>query len=490
MPVLGRCSIPARWTNGRSERGPRREPDAAPTSGIQWGRDPGSETRRSGLRSVSDQDVRERPQSRRKQYDSRHRREQVAFRVLRRYAEVIILRAAPGLLNLATMLLIGGWMTPGSYGLYSTALATTTLVGTLVFGPFISGVVSQHAKLEAKGLAQEYESALISAVLILGLIVSLVGITAWFLGVLHWAWIGPVVAIGVYAANQEVLRARLQIRSFGALAVAQAVAFMVLAAVLVRPVPEPERALTAFALSYALAATASIVLSGVFAPRWPAWAVLFGTLRVGGVYTVSSTAEYGLYLGMRYVFGYFGGAEHLGVFSFCVDIAQRTVGFLVNAASFIVVPAAFKADAERGGSAFRDLLVVGCVQALGLSLLCFAAVFLLRETGLVAALQSALFHPRVFAVVALAVVLNRVKKMILDPFALRMGRASMIAIGYGMSAPITLLIAAVGLERFGWGGIEGVYLGGYVLSGAITLWLYTRRARATNTSRRETSVSL
>src|SRR5690606_17649908 len=148
----------------------------------------------------------------------------------------------------------------------------------------------------------------------------------------------------------------------------------------------------------------------------------------------------------------------------------------------IVVPAAFKADAERGGSAFRDLLVVGCVQALGLSPLCFAAVFLLRETGLVAALQSALFHPRAFAVVALAVVLNRVKKMILDPFALRMGRASMIAIGYGMSAPITLLIAAVGLERFGWGGIEGVYLGGYVLSGAITLWLYTRRARATNTS--------
>jgi hypothetical protein len=87
------------------------------------------------------------------------------LKLLIRLLEAIGLRAAPGLVNLATLLLVGGWRSADDYGQYSTIVATTGCFANMAFGPLTSAVVSQQAKLEAEGLAGSYESSLVSGVL-------------------------------------------------------------------------------------------------------------------------------------------------------------------------------------------------------------------------------------------------------------------------------------------------------------------------------------
>lgn len=393
--------------------------------------------------------------------------------MLGRYFEVLVLRAGPGLVNLGTLLLIGAWLAPADYGSYSTILATTGFVASVFFGPLTNGVISQYSKLQAEGLQKEYESSLVSSVLLQGSGATVLGVALGAGGFIDFAWIAPVVTFGIYTAVQEILHARLRFYAFGAAAITQAVTFILLAWLFVRSDPTPSVALSVFAASYALAAFVSMSLSGVLRLKRPNIALLKSTLQVGAPYTSGTVAEQGLYLGVRYVIRFVGTAEQLGVFSFSVDLAQRLIGFLINAASFSFVPVAFKAEVEGGARAFKRVLTSGAVMSVLLSFLAFVGVLLVRETGLVLSLSGPLFDPVVFGIVSAAVVVNRVKKLLLDPLAMRAKKALAIMTGYAISAPLTLAGCSfvMGKQTV---GPETVYLLGYLLAAAVTAFSLRR----------------
>src|SRR5262245_35330561 len=58
-----------------------------------------------------------------------------AFRSALTIVELLGLRAGPGLINAATLILLGIWLSVPAYGQYSTVVATTGLVANLLYGP-------------------------------------------------------------------------------------------------------------------------------------------------------------------------------------------------------------------------------------------------------------------------------------------------------------------------------------------------------------------
>jgi hypothetical protein len=393
--------------------------------------------------------------------------------MLGRYFEVLVLRAGPGVVNLGTLLLIGGWLSPADYGFYSTVLATTGFVASVFFGPLTNGVISQYSKMQARGLQSEYEASLVSSVLLQGLIAAGVGLGLAAAGFIDLSWIGPVVAFGIYTAVQEILHARLKFLAFGMVALVQAITFMSLAWLVVRTTPQPSVALTAFTVSYFVAAVLSMCVSGALRIRWPDVALLKSTLLVGAPYTSGTVAEQGLYLGVRYVIRFFGTAEQLGIFSFCVDLAQRSIGFLINAASFSFVPLAFKVEVEGGLKAFKRVLVSGAWTSILLSSCTLVGVLLIREMGVLSALSGPLLDPVVFGIVSVAVVVNRIKKLILDPIAMRSQKAFAVMAGYAFSVPLTLSASwfVVSVRAT---GPEIMYLLGYLLAAGVTSFVLRR----------------
>lgn len=382
--------------------------------------------------------------------------------------EVIGLRAAPGLLNLWTLLLLGKWFTAADYGVYSLVLGVTGFLASMAFGPLNFAVVSQHAALEAEGRAGAYESSLVTVVLLIAGCAGLLGAGCAAAGWIEWSWIAPGIALGAYSTVQEILHARLKIWAFGAVAFSQAALALALTWLVVRHDPRPDTALAVFAASYALAAFVSLLFSGLPAPRRPDFGLLRGTFAVGAPYTVSTAIEQGLFLGMRGILLALGTPQQLGVFSFCVDLAQRIVGFLINAVSFLIVPTAFKAKARGGDADFTRALYSGAAQAAALAALAFLSVMLLRRTGWVAALNNELFDGVAFALLASAVAINRLKKLVLDSLAMLAGKASVIATGYAISAPVTLALGFAAMKLESMVALEVVYMTGYALAAALT----------------------
>jgi hypothetical protein len=393
--------------------------------------------------------------------------------------EAIGLRAAPGLINLGALLFLGGLFVPADYGIYSTIVATATFAANLAFGPLTFAVVSQHARLDVAGDGERYETSLVSAVLLAGVAISAVAGVVAMAALIPAVWIAPTVAFGIYTAVQEILHARLKLWLYGAAALVQAASFLALIWWLVRPMPSVETALIAFSASYALAAVVSLALSGLLRLRRPDFKLLGSTLSVGGGYTLSNLAEQGLNLGVRYLTLAFGTPQSLGVVSFCLDLGQRLVGFLVSIAGFTFVPRAFR-DEARGEGAFFKTLVTGAIAASGFAALSIAAVLLLQASGRVPALASAVFSPWVFFILSSAIVINRVKKLVVDPMAMRARTTWPIGLGYAIGAmamaTLFLTVAGVGPQAASLHYLVGIAIA--TLITAATLYIVERRRTA------------
>jgi hypothetical protein len=93
------------------------------------------------------------------------------------------------------------------------------------------------------------------------------------------------------------------------------------------------------------------------------------------------------------------------------------VGFPVNIASFVFVPQAFRHAADGDPGQFRRVLLNGAGVALGLALAALAAVMLFRAVLPHRALIAGPFDPLIFVILSVAVILNRVKKLVLDPLS-------------------------------------------------------------------------
>src|SRR5690606_31444285 len=95
---------------------------------------------------------------------------------------------------------------------------------------------------------------------------------------------------------------------------------------------------------YGLGLLTAYGLLGFPPPKFSGWREIAQASRIGGAYTIGAVVENGLFLGPRYVVILFGGETFLGVLSFCIDISQRLIAFLVNAASFAFLPKAYSAE--------------------------------------------------------------------------------------------------------------------------------------------------
>jgi hypothetical protein len=403
--------------------------------------------------------------------DTRSNRERESGTVsaqLLRVVETILVRGAPGLVNLTALLLIGSWMPAAEYGIYSTIIAFAGFIANVVFGPLMFGVVSQHAKLEAEGIAAEYEAAFVLVVFKVAFGLSIAGTIGAMLGWFHWTSLVAAVAIGSYSAIQEILHARLRLWAYGTAALVQSLIFVSLAFALVRPIATVERAVLSFGVSYAVAFLLSLFISAPSNPFRSTTRTLGETVRVGANYTAGTAMELGLYLGLRYLVYLQGTPQQLGTFSFCVDIAQRVIGFLVSAVGFQVIPAAFKASTHHATGDFSKILRQGAIIALGLSMASFVGVLLIRRLGLVPALSSDLFAPLAFALISLGVVINRLKKIVVDPIAIQSHQASRIAWGYGIGTPIALGTVALSFPYLDFHIPEIGYLFGCILAVTIT----------------------
>lgn len=346
-------------------------------------------------------------------------------------------RALPGLINLGVLLLLSEWLSVPAFGLYSTGIAVAGFVASMTFGPLAFSVVAHHARHDVAGLGGRYEAGLFTTALALACALLGVAGMAAMVDLVSWTYAAPAAALGFYTVVLEFPRARLKYWHYGTASLFQSIAFLAAAAVFVREAGNPHAALQAFTLSYALAAVISLGFSGWPRLTKPDLDLLIPSLRTGGGYTLSIAVENGLYLGMRFVVMAIGSPHLLGVFSFSIDLAQRVVGIFANIASFVVVPMAFKNDFADNEQFERTLYAGGAVAFL----MCSAAlvgIHAAHASGLVPILDTPVFEPLTFTIVSAAVVINRLKKLVIDPFVLRAGRASALATGFVFGTPVAI----------------------------------------------------
>jgi O-antigen/teichoic acid export membrane protein len=387
---------------------------------------------------------------------------------LARLVEVLLLRALPGAVNIAALLLLAGWLGATGYGLFSTALATCGLLATLAFGPLKLAVVPRRAGLVGDDDGTVFDGALTAAALAVASVLAVAGALLFVAFRVEPGLAALVVALGIFTSLQELLHARLRFWHYAGAALLQSGLLVALLLLVVRPTPSLASALWVYALSYLAGAAASFLLAGAPRPRRPPQGLLPELLRVGVPFTASNLAESGLHIGFRYLLLAFGSPATLAVFSLAVDVAQRLVGVIVSVASFAIVPRAYQAAVSEGPVAFRRLLLSGAVVAGGVALAVMTAVLLADWAGMPPG--GELFVPGVFVLVSLALIINRLKKMVLDPFAVHGGCPGSIPAGYLVAAPLalglTFLSVRLGLDA----GIYLSYLLGYALAGAVTFW--------------------
>ncbi|MER8462644.1 hypothetical protein [Mesorhizobium sp. M1396] len=387
-----------------------------------------------------------------------------------KFAEAIVIRIAPGLLNIVTLLYIGSHLETGQYGIFSTTIATVSFISTLVFGAATYSIMPVSAKMHATGMGREYVSSILTALAILALFVVLAGSAlAWFgLGNVVAATI--IVSFGLHTALQEILRSQLRLWAYGWSAIGQAVAYQAGAVVLLAGDAKVGSALTAFSLSYVAGALISFAFLGPMNLRRPRLSYLGGSLATGWRFVLSNLAESGVFVGIRYIILMFGSETHLGVFSFCVDLSQRSVGFFMNAASFVFVPTAFLSAANGNIREFRRGLFEGATIALIFAVASAAGIIGLFFSGHASGWLGRSFDPAVFAIVSCAVLINRTKKVVIDPFALRSNNAMTLTYSYAIGALACCCLAALSLWWRLPLGSEMAFLSGYVIAAACSFF--------------------
>ena len=387
------------------------------------------------------------------------------------YVEVAALRAVPGIVNLGATLMLASVLGAGKYGFYSTAIVTASFVANLLFGSISFSLVSQHAKLTLNDDSRTYEASVVAVTLFGALAIILLGVVGSILGLRAAMLLYPTAIYGAFLVAQEVLRASVRVWAFGIAALAQSLVYFLPLLFVRHGFANIGAAVHLFTASYAVGLCVALILLRQPRSLLPDFGLLRQTFKVGTSYTASKLVENGLSVGFRYLLVWFGTPAQLGVFSFALDVAQRVVGFVINVFRFKAVPKAFLADAGNDAREFRRQLFAGAAMSALVAVFACAAVLVVRWTGLVTSLNSALFDTFAFLLVSAAVIVNQLKKTTTDPFAMKMDRTGVIAIGYIPGAVVGLALGFITLGM-GWKyGLEISFLAGMVLASVATSML-------------------
>jgi len=384
---------------------------------------------------------------------------QTVIHLARKFGEVLLIRAVPGVVNLLSLAILGERFSAGDFGIYSTTVATATYVGSLLLGPVINGILPEFNRWRTPEDQRHY-ACLISGVALLWAIIAAAGMLAL-----------PAFAAGILAAVaasamtmlQEVLRGELRNWGYGLVALIQSVSLALATFFLVQPGDE-SLAVWLYGISNALGVIFAYCLLGGPRPTFRKIGRLRQTLKIGTTYTLSTLIEGAYTIVARYLIVALGTPHLLGVFSFCLDISQRLIGFLVSLSSFLVVPRAYKQAQEADDAAFRRELYIGSVVGGAASIATLAVVLLARWLDLLPLHVRLLLEPMMFVGIALAITVNRLKKILVDPVVVQANRTSLILTGYLAAAPFTLA-ATAGALYLGFGAMVGwILLGGYLLA--------------------------
>ncbi|MER8460799.1 hypothetical protein NKH24_32995 [Mesorhizobium sp. M1300] len=355
-------------------------------------------------------------------------------------------------------------MQPNEYGIFSTTIATVSFISTIVFGAATYSIMPVSAKMKASGLEREYISTVLVVLAVLSVLVSVCAVILDVFTAGNVVAMTIIVSFGLHTALQEMLRSQLRLWAYGWSAIGQALTYQALVTFLVTGDAKVEAALAAFSVSYLVGAIISFWFVGPSDLRRPRLSYLGRSLVTGHAFVLSNLAENGLFVGIRYIVLMLGSHNQLGVFSFCVDFAQRSVGFLMNAAGFVFVPRAFSRAAMGATREFRRGLLTGASVAAILAATSAAGIVILFSSGYAGKWLDNSFDPISFLIVSAAVLTNRTKKVVIDPFALRSNSTLKLTYGYIIGASVSGLISSVGLALSLPYSAETAYLTGYLLA--------------------------
>jgi len=362
----------------------------------------------------------------------------------KRIAEIFISRITPGVLNVYSIFLIAEILGASEYGIFSTALATCGLLSNLLFGPFKNAIIPEYAR-KSTSSASAYEGQLLFVLIMVGVALIFLGFGIYYTaGVFVFYCCMLVLIIGLYDTWQSILRARINFLLYGVVSNTQAI-FLVLM-LFIYTHPNIDVVLQFYIFSYGVGFLLCFVLVRCFRPIMPEWKSIYDTLRLGGWLTLGTIGESAIYLGFRYALMYFGANSFLGLYSFAIDLAQRTIGIVISMTSFSVLPRAYKGLVDKSFSDFKNILYSGARVSLLLSviLVCVMpyAIGFVEYYGLG---KTDMFVTSYFVSASVAVIVNRLRKLIVDPVLISCHGYSRIFYSYTLMLPLLYLGVWVGL---------------------------------------------
>lgn len=396
---------------------------------------------------------------------------------LPRIAEMIFARVAPGVLNLVSIVLIGRYLDVATYGLFSTTIATTAVMVLVLTGPVQLSIIPRRAVYEAQGNGQDFERGTLSLLLLTSACVGSLGIALWLSGAIPLAWVALALSSSIFDGWTPVLRARLQFWRYGVAAWIKAIATIMMIYFFVSENPTSLSAIWAYTLGNAIGFLAAWLACGSPMPKWVKRADLKGMVSIGSSFTVSNLAESGLLLGTRYVIIWFGSDEFLGLFTYAVDIAQRSIGVVINIISFAIVPRAYKISAQEGPEVLISYLKRAGSVGAALAAALFSLIFILGSLGWIDRLLGSSLSMPIFTAVSIAVASNRLKKMVIDPIAVALDAHGAIPFAYLLVAPISIGLSAWFAFRGQEDIVTYIYPTSYVCVACITSALVLSRSR-------------
>ncbi|MFB9146800.1 lipopolysaccharide biosynthesis protein [Halomonas alkalicola] len=388
---------------------------------------------------------------------------------IRVVGEVMFARVLPGALNLLVIILVGRYLSAVEYGQFSLLLATITLFVSVVIGPIEQAIVPLHARqalAEGKG---SFEGQLLGAIVFIVGVLGILTLGFVLLGLVQPAWLLLFLSSSFSRVFQPILRARLQFWSYGLAEIMKAAVALVFVVLFLRYTPDASTAVLLYAIGLFTGTVVGWILAGFPLPRLPNRAFFKNVIPVGTGLTSSTLAEALLFVGARYVIMLFGSPQFLGVFSFALDLAQRSVGVMINIASFAIIPRAYVKSAQGDDRVFRKMLVRGALTAGGMSLIVFTGIMGLEYFGIIAQYLGDGFSEFAFIAVSAAVVINRLKKLSVDPVLVSRGIIRAIPMAYIMVGPFSLLLISGALLLDSEALVLAIYAISYFLVALLTL---------------------
>lgn len=380
------------------------------------------------------------------------------------------------MVNLFALLFLARELVPVEFAHYSTVVATVMLLANVLYGPIAYPLVRELPRFQARDNSEGYLGAVQTALAGLSAVLATLCCLLWAMQFERVASAGMLLmAFGIFRVSQEWLRATLSFRGFALQALVQALVFFGLLSV-GAGTSGYVWAVQALLASYLVSALPALWWRSV-AWRLPDADFYHGVRAIGVPYVQSTLVENVLGLGTRYLVGWFGSEQQFARYSFCLDLVQRSVGFVVNLTSFVSVPQAFHRIAgERNGT--RSMLISllpAALMASALATLVVLGVMAAYWAGLFRLLEVAHYAPVSFVLLAVAVYINRLKKLLCDPLAMQLEQVGIVTRAYAVAAVVALPTGALMISF--WGGRiapELTYLLGCVLAAVITAGVINR----------------